>query len=299
MVILRIIIIVTLASFWSGCQSETLNNNNKTTGSAGETAHELGVDHHGDNGRPSPGNEELAADVEAGEDDSDSFSIDDLFDEDFEEESPTVAVNDPWESMNRSIFKFNDGFYTHFFIPVADTYESVVPDPMETAITNFFDNLKFPLRFVTYSLQGNFGLVGRETGRFIVDSTMGFGGLLRPSDDIRTLTDLPSTDLGLTFAYWGIDFGPYLVLPVFGPSSGRDVFNLPAEYFLDPVNYIDDGEWETGLSVLEILNESPKLMADYQRSKESAIDHYSSLRDFYIQLRNEDLRRLKDHSSKK
>ena len=266
---------------FSGCQSETSNNQADPTPASGNLA--LGSEEENSE-------EEKEADSDSA---SDFVSIEELLAEGAPEDQ--ILIADPLEGMNRAIFQFNDGFYEVVLEPVSDTYTTLMPDPFEVGISNFFDNLQYPIRFVSYSLQGNFNLAGLETSRFLVDSTVGFAGFLRPSDDIPNLANLPDTDLGLTFAYWGMDHGPYLVLPVLGPSSLRDGVGFVGERFLDPAYYLDDSGVEITLTALEILNRSPQILENYQRGKEAAVDPYVSLRDFYVQFRDRKLEALRSY----
>lgn len=265
---------------FSGCQSKTLTNQADPT--------------------PAPDNLAMGAEEEDSEErepnsnlEEDFLSIEELLAEN-ESENP-VLIADPFEGMNRAIFQFNDGFYEVILEPVSDTYTTLMPDPFEVGISNFFDNLQFPIRFVSYSLQGNLDLAGLETSRFLVDSTVGFAGFLRPSDDIPSLANLPDTDLGLTFAYWGIDHGPYLILPILGPSSLRDGVGFVGERFLDPSYYLDDSAIEITLTTLEILNRSPQILRSYRRGRAAAVDPYVSLRDFYVQFRSRKLETLQNY----
>ncbi len=219
-------------------------------------------------------------------------AFDDILADDFSDDG-AILIEDPFEDLNRAVFQFNDGFYLYVLDPLASGYTWIVPDPVEVGITNFFDNLNYPVRLVAYSLQGQFDLAGLETVRFLIDSTVGIGGFLRPSDDIAALADLPGTDLGLTFAFWGIDHGPYLILPFLGPSSVRDTVGFLGERFLDPINYLEDEGLEISLNALEVLNRSPEILENYSRASDIALDPYTSLKDFYIQLRDRQLQDLR------
>lgn len=267
--------ILVLGILFSGCQSETLTN--QTDPAPPDTSYTMGTESQDSSG-----------------DDSRAFSIDELLAEAPLDEGPSIS--DPFEGFNRAIFKFNDGFYEGVLEPVSETYTAVMPDPFETGISNFFDNLYYPIRLVSYSLQGNLDLAGLETQRFLVDSTVGLAGVLRPSDDIPRLADLPDSDLGLTFATWGIDHGPYLVLPILGPSSLRDGAGFFGAIFLDPLRYIDESALRMTLVALEILNRSPEILDNYNRGKAAALDPYVSIRDFYIQFRARELEALKNYT---
>lgn len=243
--------------------------------------------------------EDIPPDYELAADNGDSdpyYDFDDLFDDEFDEYDYTV-ISDPFESWNRAVFTFNDGFYTHLLIPVSRAYSDIIPDPVETGISNFFDNLKFPVRVVSHSLQGNFDLAGRETGRFLLDSTVGLGGFLKPSAEVPALANLPGSDLGLVLASWGFDHGPYLVLPLLGPSSTRDLAGRVGGIYLNPVYHVSEVEWALSLRSLEILNDSPELMRNYRRMQEAALDPYSATRDFYVQFRKRQNERIDEYKA--
>ncbi len=132
-------------------------------------------------------------------------------------------VNDPFQGFNRTMFGFNDKLTTYALRPVAHGYALIVPLPARTGISNFFDNLQFPVRFVNSVLQGKLKRSAQETGKFVFNSTFGIGGLFRVSDHVSGLTDIPPEDFGQTLAVWGLPPGPYLVIPVLGPSDCRDI----------------------------------------------------------------------------
>lgn len=284
--LLGISLFLLLASFGGvGCQADALKNEADPTPS--DQTFALGED-PADPPPPSQQNDPQSIEDEF-------VDLDDLLAEDFSD-SPDLLIQDPFEDFNRAIFQFNDGFYLYVLDPLASGYTRILPDPVEVGITNFFDNLNYPVRLVAYSLQGQFDLAALETARFLLDSTVGIGGFLRPSDDLPALANLPGTDLGLTFAYWGIHHGPYLVLPFLGPSSVRDTLGFVGERFLDPINYLEDDGLEISLLALEILNRSPQIIENYNRASEIALDPYTSLKDFYVQLRERELQDLRSQS---
>ncbi len=215
------------------------------------------------------------------------IGLEDLIDEDLET-GPPVTINDPIEGFNRAIFKFNDGLYTKIVTPFARGYSKVVPDPIEKGVGNFFDNLKFPSRFAGNVLQGRLNQAGRETGKFLVNSTIGLGGILKPSDDIDGLS--PSDeDIGQAFAKWGMGHGFYIVLPFLGPTSLRDFVGDFADGAVEPIpdpwTLIDDDTDRLILQVAEIVNGLPRLIEIYDSMRRSAIDPYASVRDGYAQRR--------------
>lgn len=209
------------------------------------------------------------------------------------DEYAVPAVSDPLEPFNRAIFRFNDRVYNFVLWPVSRGYQRVVPSPVRRGLTNFFDNLKFPVRFVSSALQGKVGRAGRETEKFLVNTTAGIGGLFRVSDSIPALVSIPAEDLGQTFGVWGVGSGPYLVLPLLGPSSVRDAVGYVGGTFLDPVNWAGARHtikgytkpWSYGLDGLDFINFSPDLFRAYDAFRQSALDPYVSVRNGYLQYR--------------
>lgn len=203
-----------------------------------------------------------------------------------------VQISDPFEPVNRAVFKFNDGLYDYVFRPVSKGYIRVVPEPARNGIRNFFDNIRFPIRFVNSSLQGKFGRAGRETEKFLVNTVAGLGGFIRISDDIPVLAAIPREDTGQTLGVWGLGKGPYLVLPVFGPGTARDTVGAVGDYFLNPLNWNlrDNTEWytwevETGVTVISTVNALPDLLNTYDAPRKGAIDPYIAVRSAYVQYR--------------
>ncbi|MBL4790791.1 MAG: VacJ family lipoprotein [Kordiimonadaceae bacterium] len=140
--------------------------------------------------------------------------------------------NDPWESMNRATYGFNKAVDQAVFRPVVSAYKTVIPKHPRKEISNLMRNLREPWVFVNDILQLKFKRAGITLGRFVVNTTVGLGGLFNPSDDIGI--PYHSEDFGQTLATWGIGEGPYIVLPFFGPSNGRDAVGLGAFIFADP-----------------------------------------------------------------
>lgn len=202
-----------------------------------------------------------------------------------------AVVSDPLEGLNRATFVLNDGIYNFVLRPVSKGYEFVTPQPVRTGLNNFFDNVKFPIRFVNSGLQGKFKRAGLEAQKFGVNTIAGFGGFIKQSDKIPSLMAVPSEDTGQTLAKWGLGHGPYLVLPVLGPSSVRDGVGLVGDYALNPVHWgfflkgdADDYAWIPG--VVDTVRALPDQLYYYDESRKNAVDPYLSVRSIYIQNRN-------------
>ena len=142
--------------------------------------------------------------------------------------------HDPFEDTNRKIFEFNQVVDRHVLVPVAKAYRASLPEPVRDSLRDFLNNLQEPLIFANDTLQGDFGRAKDTVVRFVLNSTIGMGGLV----DVAGRWGIPyhEQDLGVTLGVWGIPEGPYLVVPVLGPSDPRDLGGEVAEGFADPWN---------------------------------------------------------------
>ncbi len=189
---------------------------------------------------------------------------------------------DPWQRMNRATFHFDMQFYQHVATPVARTYVRVVPHPLRTGISNFFANLTYPTVIVNALLQGKLRNFVVDSGRFIVNSTVGIGGLLDPASHL----DMPpeDRDFGQTFGKWGVGTGPYLVLPFLGPSDLRDTFGMvPAEY-TDPLHYVQNTWADWGTRGAGLLNTDAQMQPTIHLMFQS-LDPYTFTRHAYLSQR--------------
>ncbi len=206
------------------------------------------------------------------------------------DEYATAAASDPLEGLNRAVFRFNDGLYTVLLRPVSKGYQTVVPGPVRTGVGHAFDNVRYPVRLVNCVLQGKFQRAGQETGKFLVNTVGGAGGLFKVSDKIPALADVPAEDTGQTFAAWGIPHGAYLVLPVLGPSSVRDGVGSGVDYALNPVNW--GIFWDAGGSWMDIppavntVQSLPGELETYDLAIGNSVDPYLSARSSYLQNRD-------------
>ena len=210
---------------------------------------------------------------------------------DLDEYSDTASVADPLERLNRATFWLNDGVYTIVLRPVSKVYETVFPKPVRKGIDNAFENVKFPIRLVNNALQGNFRRAEQEIGKFLANTIIGFGGIVRQSDRIPWLADVPAADTGQTFAKWGIDHGVYIVLPVLGPSSLRDTVGLAGDYVLNPVNWVTilygGYAWTIAFPSANTVRTLPDQLGRYDSATKHALDRYLAARSAYIQYRRE------------
>ena len=207
---------------------------------------------------------------------------------------PAQKTNDPLQRFNRTIFAFNDSLYTYALGPFAHGYVLIVPRPVRTGISNFFDNLGFPVRFINCVLQGKFTRSAQETGKFVLNSTAGVGGLIRVSDHVPSLADVPAEDFGQTLGVWGIPPGPYIVIPVLGPSDCRDLVGFVGDYALYPLDWYPLGIIHhsfvsdavlIALSATRYVGGLPKAIDTYDQMKSAAVDPYIAIRDGYLSYR--------------
>ena len=215
-------------------------------------------------------------------------------DDDLDDYKNGVSIADPLEPLNRGIFWANHQFYRYILRPLSNAYDAVLPQPVRTGVYNVFDNVEFPVRFVNDTLQLNFGRAGQETGKFVVNTVAGVGGIVRVSDHIPSLANVPAADTGQTFAKWGIGHGIYIVLPVLGPKSLRDTAGLAGDYALNPVTWISFGVIGGIGSVTTLAISTPDSartlhgkLDTYDALTRNTLDRYLAIRTAYIQNRKQ------------
>jgi len=202
--------------------------------------------------------------------------------------SPKNEV-DPFETFNRGVFAVNDGIDKIVLKPIAETYTTLVPQPIDTGISNFFSNINDVVVIANDLLQFKVKQAAADTGRFVLNSTVGLFGFIDVASDFGLPKNLE--DFGQTLGYWGVGDGPYLVLPFLGPSSVRDVVGLGADVFLDPRFYVGAPGSKEARSMLasEAINKVDT-RADLVDAEEvldvAALDKYLYLRDAYLARRN-------------
>ena len=194
-------------------------------------------------------------------------------------------ASDPFEKMNRGVFAFNHQFYRLVTKPLAKFTNFILPTPVRTALEHVVENVEAPVRITSSLLQGKFKRAGQETGKLLVNSTVGIGGLWKPSDQIAGLKDVPREDMGQTFGKWGIPAGPYLVVPVLGPSSMRDLPGKAADSYLSPTVYLNKHTLSTITGVSKAVIENPHRMEIYDDTTSDALDPYISMRESFTSYR--------------
>ena len=204
----------------------------------------------------------------------------------------STIIPDPIEPVNRLFFWINHQTYRYLFHPITYTYDKVVPPIARLGIYNVINNSEFPLRFVNHLLQGKFVHAGQETEKFLINSVGGVGGVLKLSDKIPSLRDLPDTYTGQTFAKWGIPHGFYIVLPVLGPSSVRDAVGEAADYALSPISWLGflfpGASWVITAESPDSINTMEEKLYIYDQATANSIDKYLALRSAYVQSRHYD-----------
>ena len=189
---------------------------------------------------------------------------------------------DPWERFNRSAFKFNESLDRAIARPVAKAYVKVTPRVIRTGISNAFSNLDTVPTIVNDVLQGKVGQAGRDSARFLLNSTLGLGGLFDPASAAGFENN--EEDLGQTLGKWGVKSGPYLMLPILGPSSARDAFARAADTFIEPVSYLSDQSTRYIIRGVELLDQRAGLL-ELDAQLERSYDRYAFIRNAWIQRR--------------
>lgn len=193
------------------------------------------------------------------------------------------TAGDPLEGYNRAMYKFNDAVDTAVIKPVAKGYDAVVPDPISQGVSNFFSNLNDITVIINDLLQGKFYQAYKDTHRFVVNTTVGVGGIF----DVASLSGLNKNneDFGQTLGVWGVEPGAYVVLPLFGPRNVRDSFGLVGDMFTDPVMYVEGDDARLALVGTRVVDTRAKLLKAEKVLDEAALDEYSYVRDAYMQRR--------------
>lgn len=188
---------------------------------------------------------------------------------------------DPWQDFNRPVFRFNDAADQWVLRPVARGWTFVTFEAMRDAVRRFFFNIAFPSRFVSSVGQGEASKAADEVGRFLVNTTVGIGGLFDPA----THFGFPrhDEDAGQMFGRWGIPPGPFVMLPLLGPSSPRDAAGTVVDMALSPLLWLDVPTY--GLGILNVVNSRAIADPEIQRARETSLDYYVFVRDAFVQNR--------------
>lgn len=192
--------------------------------------------------------------------------------------------NDPYEKFNRIAYSFNEWFDRYILKPVSKGYRAVLPSPIRTGIGNFFNNLREPIVIFNDLFQGKFKQALSDTGRFLVNTTVGIGGLLDPATSMGM--NRHDEDFGQTMAVWGVGDGPYVVIPFLGPSNLRDSVSLVVDWQVYPPNRMEETSTRDKLLVLEVVDKRSQLLEATDILEQAAgQDPYTFVRESYRQRR--------------
>ena len=193
-------------------------------------------------------------------------------------------MTDPFEGYNRWMFGVNETIYDNLLEPVARGYRDTVHENLRIALKNLFSNAMFPVKFVSSLIQLDFEKSGRVLARTLINTTFGLGGLADVAGEEYDIQDV-NEDFDQALGYLGVPTGPYVVLPLFGPSTARNVFGRAADSFMSPTFVFLPGGVSAGLAIEENINAASFIVDDKKQLEESALDEYESVRDFFHQYR--------------
>lgn len=196
---------------------------------------------------------------------------------------PTADPRDPLEPFNREVDKINQDFDKGVMRPIAELYSDYVPSPIRTAVSNVFSNVSDVYSALNNLLQGKPTRAAEDTMRVAMNTVLGLGGLI----DIATPAGLPKykEDFGQTLGVWGVPSGPYLVLPLFGPSTVRDTGGMLVDRQADPTAYIYPVSLRNAALGVRVVSARAQLLGASTLLEEAALDRYAFMRDGYLQRR--------------
>jgi len=223
-------------------------------------------------------------------------SPEDDFLNEFQDELEVKKQSDPFGGYNRVMTKFNDGVYEYFLLPVSNGYKELTNEDVRESVSNFLDNLLFPVRFVNNLLQGKFENAKEEFGRFFINTTFGVVGLFDPAGNEFKLKGHPE-DFGQTLGYWGVGTGPHIVLPFLGPSNLRDIIGTYPDSLINPIEYHGDRNYNLlnnklesfGTKIFDRVNDTA-IKDQYGIIRKDAIDLYPYLKNSYEQYRIQEIK---------
>lgn len=196
---------------------------------------------------------------------------------------PNADPRDPLEPFNRGVYRFNDALDTAVLKPVATAYRDVTPTLIRRGVDNFFANLEDIWSFVNNALQFKGQAAGDSLARFGINTFIGIGGIFDVASDLSI--EKHARDFGHTLGHWGVAPGPYLVLPLLGPSSLRDTVALPVDMAGDLVSQVSHTPTRNSAKVIRIIDNRSELLRAGEMLDEIALDKYSFIRDAYLQRR--------------
>lgn len=201
-------------------------------------------------------------------------------------------LNDPAEPTNRAIFEFNRGADRYVIKPVTGAYRAVAPQEVRDGVHNFLQNLRSPIIFANDVMQGSPLRAGTTFARFLINSTLGVVGFGDPAAALGF--EAHDEDFGQTLAVWGVGEGPYVMLPIFGPSNPRDVTGKVVDFFLDPINWWasnTDNDWvpitRAVVTGVDARDQLWNVLDDLERT---SVDFYAAIRSLYRQRRIDEIK---------
>jgi phospholipid-binding lipoprotein MlaA len=195
---------------------------------------------------------------------------------------------DPWERMNRGIFRFNEGADRWVVEPIAKGMDFIIPDPAERAIRKFFENSMIPIHFTNALLQFKPVAAVEDLTRFVVNATIGVAGFFDPATHFGL--EAHREDFGQTLGYWGVPSGPYLVLPVLGPSNPRETVGLIADSAALVYPYFVPFYVSAAIGVGRQLNRRSLAIDAIAAEREAALDYYVAVRNAFLSYRENQIR---------
>jgi len=220
----------------------------------------------------------------------------DDFSNEFDEYTVPEESFDPLADYNRTMTSFNHYVYLNVIEPTAKGYSKVVPEFARTGLSNFFDNITFPIRFVNNILQLKFTNAFEEFGRFTINSTIGVLGFMDPATKYNLKQR--DEDFGQTLGFYGLGEGFHIVLPFLGPSNLRDTLGLVADSYVNPLSDTgsldykipDRAEKTLGIQTVRVINTASLNQGRYETFTKDAIDLYSLLKNAYNQKREKEIK---------
>ncbi|HEV7609301.1 MAG TPA: VacJ family lipoprotein [Steroidobacteraceae bacterium] len=191
-------------------------------------------------------------------------------------------ARDPWERFNRASFKFNDALDRAFARPVAKAYVKVTPKVVRTGVSNALSNLNTVPTVINDVFQGKIRQAGRDSTRFLLNSTLGLAGLFDPATSAGFENN--DEDFGQTLGKWGVKSGPYVMLPILGPSTVRDILGRGVDQFTYPVNYLEDDSTRLIIRGIDFLDLRASLL-DLDGQLNRSYDRYAFVRNAWLQRR--------------
>lgn len=198
------------------------------------------------------------------------------------------APGDPWEGMNRAIFNFNEALDGYVLEPVATGWDWVVPAPVQQSVGNVFDHLALPMHFANDVLQWKFYQAGETAWRAVINSTLGVAGLFDPATHFTVLRS--DEDWGQTLGAWGVPAGPYLMLPLLGPSNPRDAAGLVVNSATGVLGWFAPFYISAPAAAVDVVNDRAALLEDIRAERASAFDFYAAVRNASVSFRANQVR---------